>query len=225
MEQYSEAWMPRKKKKRKFVRPKAGLKPGGPVNQLSHVGVRFHKGYVWDKLRYTVLLLSQMGAKDKALVEATLKTTTTAPQALTLPAIEHKDGDIHNNKAENLITNGWAVTCIDQLGKCYVVSYHGFEVCLFYKRQLHVIKLNPGDKHPEGVCQDPEEAWMRLDLFGQSAKRANFVLTSSMNQLKEEKEILVELAKTKQALIDKLESELDKIEVEKNKPKKRRRSK
>src|SRR5258708_4537904 len=107
--------MKRKKaKKSKFIRPAAGLKPGGPVNQLSHVGVRFHKGYVYDKLRYSVLTLTHMSSVDKALVEARLKTITTAAQAMTLPDIKYKDGNPENRKADNLILNGWAIFCIDQ---------------------------------------------------------------------------------------------------------------
>src|SRR5580692_6222054 len=176
----------RKKKKSKFIRPKAGLKPGGPVNQLSHVGVRYHEGYVWDKLRYSVLTLTQLSEADKALILGTLKTVNSAAHAMTLPQILHRDGNLKNNKMENLVMNGWACNCIDQLGKCYVLSFRGIEVALFYKRQLTTIKLNPGDKQPEGVTQDPEEAWQRLDLLGQSAKRANLVLTTTMNQLKDE---------------------------------------
>lgn len=218
----------KRKKKSKFIRPKTGLKPGGPVNQISDVGVRYHQGYVYDVLRYTTLLLDQMSKKDKTFVEGTLKTITTAPQAMTLPQIQHKDGNIHNNKAENLMMNGWACTCIDQLGKCYVISYHGFEVCVFYKRQLHVIKLQPGDKHPEGTLQDPEEAWMRLDLFGQSAKRANFVLSSRMDQLMDENTLLVKRNSTLQELNDRFEKELSKIAEKKErlanvKPKRRKR--
>ena len=216
--------MRRKKKKSKFVRPQGGMKATGPVDQLSHVGVRYHKDYIYDQLRYSVLMLSQMSPKDKALVEATLKTVTTAPQAMTLPEIRHKDGNLLNNKLENLEPNGWACTCIDQLGHCYVVSYHGFEVAVFYKRQLHVIKLAPGDRHPEGVLQDPEEAWMRMDLFGPSAKRANYVLTSSMNQLRDENKLLSTRIRTLEELNSKLEIAINKQEeAAERKPKRKRR--
>lgn len=213
----------KKKSKSKFIKPKSGLRPGGPTNQLSHVGVRYHQGYIYDKLRYTVLMLTQMSARDKSLVESTLKTITTAPQAMTLPQVTYKDGNPLNNKADNLESNGWACTCIDQLGKCYVVSYHGFEVAVFYKRQLHTIKLEPGDKHPECVLQDPQDAWMRMDLFGPSAKRANYVLTSSMNQLKEENKILNTRIQTLEMLNDKLEKEINRRDNESERPKRRRR--
>jgi hypothetical protein len=192
-------------KKRKFIRPAAGLKPGGPTKQLSHVGVRYHKGFVYDQLRYSVLTLTQLSEVDKSLVLSTLKTITTAAQAMTLPAILHKDGNPKNNKRENLDLNGWACTCIDQLGKCYVLSFHGIEVALFYKRQLTTIKLNPGDHHPEGCVQDPEDAWMRLDLLGQSAKRSNLVTITTMNQLKDENKLLTTRIKTLEELNDTLE--------------------
>src|SRR5580692_9829207 len=102
--------MKKKIKKSKFIRPRAGMKSGGPANQLSHVGVRYHKGYVFDQLRYSVLTLTQLSEVDKALIEATLKTVNNAATAMTLPQVIHLDGNPRNNKRENLDLNGWSCT-------------------------------------------------------------------------------------------------------------------
>src|SRR6266704_3682485 len=100
------------KKKRKFQRPKAGLRALVPAGQVSYTGVRVTKGFVYEKLRYTVLTISQMSRNDRELVQATLKTLTTGPEAMTLP-----DGK-----------NGWACMELDQRGRAYLLSYRGMEV-------------------------------------------------------------------------------------------------
>ena len=186
----------RKKKKKplyqKTVHKKVPLKPSGPVEQVSHVGVRYHKGYVYDSLRYTVLTCNQLSKEDRELVEGTLKPIVTGAEAMTLPS-----------------TPGWRTTQIDQAGRAFIVSYHGTEVALFYKRQLTELRLYPGDSFPEGVLQDPVDAWQRLDLIGQSAKRANIVLFSSMKRLEETNKLLETRVQTLDELNDSLQKEHD----------------
>jgi len=132
-----------------------------------------------------------MSKTDKALVEAALKTITTGPEAMTMPD-----------------NPGWACIQLDQHKRVYVLAYHGMEVALFFKRQLTESKLYPGDRFPEGVMQDPVDAWQRLDLLGQSATRANLVLTRTMNQLKEENRLLSERVRTLEMLADRLENQV-----------------
>lgn len=114
-----------------------------------------------------------MSAVDKDMVLATLKTITTGAAAQTLP-----DG-----------INKWA--CIVSHDKrSLVLSYKGIEVSLFYHRQLTPVTLQPGDRHPEGVMQDPSEAWQRFDLVGKSAKQKNIVLVNVHQRLEEENKVL-----------------------------------
>jgi hypothetical protein len=196
------------------------MKPGGPINQISHAGVRYHRGYVYDKLRHTVLTTAQMSKTDRAFVEATLKTITTGPEAMTLPqmkVVEHEDG------SQEEVVNNWSCTEIGDRGKVYVVSYHGIEVALFFKRQLTEVKLDPGDRQPEGVMQDPSEAWQRLDILGQSAKKANFVLTTTLKRLDEENKFLKKRISTLEELNGRLETEAHKRENKVVKRKRRRR--
>lgn len=183
----------------------------GPLNRLGPSGLRYHEGYVWDKLRYTVLTHTQMSRADKELVTGTIKTITTAAQAMTLPNIP-----------------GWACIRLDMHGRVFVLAYHGMEVCLFFKRQLTEIKLEAGDRFPEGVLQEPEDSWQRLDLMGQSAKKANFVLTTSLKQLEDENKQLNTRIKVLEELNDKLETTVEQKEearaaIAKRLPKKRKR--
>lgn len=135
--------------------------------------VAYHQGYVYDKIRYTVLTASQMSTERAEMVTSTLKTITTGPQAMTLPEIP-----------------GWACTAVGMGSKVFIVSYLGIEVALFFKRQLTEIIPEPGEKIPEGVLQDPKEAWQRLDLLGRSAEKSNFVLTQTQRRLEESNKLL-----------------------------------
>jgi hypothetical protein len=126
---------------------------------------------VFDPTRYTVLTASQMTKERYELVTSVLKTVTTGPEAMTLPE-----------------RPGWSCIVADRNagnGRVLIVSYLGTEVALFFKRQLTEIIPESGEKMPEGVLQDPKEAWQRLDLLGRSADQSNFVITQQHRRLEE----------------------------------------
>lgn len=150
--------------------------------------IHFHKGYVYEPIRYTVLTASQMESERIEMVTSALKTVTTGPQAMTLPE-----------------KPGWACTAVGFDGRVYIVSYLGTEIALFFKRQLTEIVPEPGDKIPEGVLQDPKEAWQRLDLLGRSAEKSNFVLTQTQRRLEESNHLLESMLKDKDDLNDQLQ--------------------
>lgn len=183
-------------KRKKRVKYTKGHTPG-------HAGVRYHKGYCYDKLRHVVLTASQMAEPDRETVRATIETITSGPEAMTLP-----NG-----------MNGWA--CI-QISNGYrqavVLAYKGTEVALFYKRQLTEIEPqseSPG-YHPEGVLQDPLEAWQRLDLLGPSAKKQNMVLKSLHDRLLEENRLLTSRVRTLESIEDVLDGNVAGLEKQVN---------
>ena len=161
----------RRKELAKLLRKKSRQHGPNPYS-----AARFHKGYVYDPIRYTVLTASQMPRDKIEMVTSRLKTVTTGTEAMTLP-----DGH-----------SGWRTIEIGTLGRCYLVDYCGIEVALFFKRQLTEIVPEPGEKAPECVLQDPKEAWQRLDLLGRSAEKSNFVLTQAQRRLEEVNKLLTE---------------------------------
>lgn len=175
------------------------MNPQGPVSKIGYAGVRIHpKGGVYDALRHTVLTCTLMAPQDRELVEGTLKTIITGAQVANL-----SDGK-----------NGWLVleltTAISHIvGPCraLLVLYKGMEVAVYFKRQLTEIKLNAGDRYPEGVLQDPQDAWQRLDLLGKSAKQANVVVLNIQQRLEKENTLLQERIRTMTYLIQKHETE------------------
>lgn len=196
--------MKRKKAKRKFKRPLTGLRTRGK-GKNPHSAVFFHKDFVHDKLRHTVLTVSQMAETTKRKVQSILKPITTGTLVKNIP-----DG-----------LNGWSVTVLDMFGRVLLVAFNGIEVCVFFKRQLTEVVLQPGDHVPEGVCQDPEEAWQRLDLIGLSAKKANLVIASQHDRLETENEFLKGRVQTLETLNDELESKYRRISQRKEKEAKR----
>lgn len=181
------------RKKKKKAKHWKGL---SPVSKVGYAGVAVHGTGVYDQLKYTVLTASKMNELDKEKVLSILKTITTGPEVMNLPTA----------------TNGWNCLKLDMFGKAILVSYHGVEVALFYKRQLTEIKLLPGDRFPEGVLRDPNDAWQRLDLLGKSAKQANVVLTNLHERLEEEHKVLKARIQTLEVINGTLETANNKLE-------------
>ena len=174
-----------KKKKIKRKQPK-GLSKS---NVVGYAGVEVHGKGVYTDLKYTVLTCTLVSEIDRTKIESVLKTIVTGPQAANLP-----DG-----------VNGWSCLKLDGahgLGRAFLVSYKGIECALFFKRQLTEIKLQEGDRHPEGVLKDPDNAWQRLDLLGKSAKESNVILFNERTRLKDSVERLESLVKTYKDLND-----------------------
>lgn len=186
----------KRKKKVKFKKPPTGLVSRG-IGKNPVSAITYHKNFAYDKIRYTVLTINQISEDHKDTVAATLKSINTGAQMMTLP-----DG-----------VNGWACKVLDHMGRCYLVSYKGIEVALYYHRQLTEVIPQPGDRVPEGVCQDPSEAWQRLDLIGRSAKQSSVVLANMQRRQEEEISSLKSHVKSLEELNGRLESELYKLSL------------
>jgi len=154
--------------------------------------IRFHKGYVYEPIRYTVLTASQMTEERREMIASVLKTVTSGPEAMTLPE-----------------KPGWRTEGVGHDGRVYVVSYLGVEVAVFFKRQLTEVIPEPGEKSPEGVLQDPKEAWQRLDVLGRSAEKAHFVLTQQHRRLEESNKLLESRVKSMDDLNDAMTRQLE----------------
>lgn len=194
----------RKKKKRKFKKPAAGMKPGGPVSQVSEYGYsRYKKGFIHDTLKHTVLTCTQISPSNQEAIEATLKTLSTGAQVLSLP-----DGQ-----------NGWSVRILQDfkadgmLGRAYVVNFNGIETALYYRRQLSEIKLLPGDTFPEKTLKDPDDAWVKINLLQErSAKQSNRITTNIQNNIAEENKSLKAQVKVLEELNGSIETSMRKVE-------------
>lgn len=175
----------RKKELAKLLRKKSRQHGPNPYSAIV-----YHKGYVYEPIRNTYLTASLLSKDKAAMIAARLKTVTTGPEAMTLPD-----------------EPGWRTTEIGHNGRLYLVDHCGTEVALFFKRQLTEVMPEPGQKAPEGVLQDPKEAWQRLDLMGRSAEQSNFVLTTAHRRLMEENKLLLERTQDVDDINDQIEKQ------------------
>src|ERR1035437_7525589 len=165
------------------------------ANQVGYAGLvtlPVHGKGAYDPLKHTVLTCSRISEFDRTQMEAVLKPIITGPQVMNLP-----NG-----------VNGWNCCVQDMMGRVLLISYRGIECTLFFKRQLTEIKLQPGDRFPEGVLKDPDDAWQRLDLLGKSAKQSNVILTNLHVRLEEENKLLQDRVDTLNKLYGVIETKL-----------------
>lgn len=114
-------------------------------------------------IKYRVLLVDQMSKADKIAVAAKVSTLYTGPEAKSSSYRQIAPGQFEN---EN-----WQYEIKDYQGQVGVLKFKGVEAAVFYKRQVTEIEPLPVDPVPEGVIRDPDDAWVRLDLLGLSARR------------------------------------------------------
>jgi hypothetical protein len=160
-------------------------------------------------IRYRVLLVGQMSAKDKAEVTAKAAAMNSGPEAelasfrQTLPGL--------------FVNENWQYEELDQRGRAAVLKYKGIEVALYFKRQVGEVEPLPTDPVPEGVLKDPIDAWVRLDLTGQSARQTAGRVGKQKKSVEEALTLAQQELLVKQALIDRLETDVFQLskEVEK----------
>lgn len=134
------------------------------VNPLGSQG--YHKGYHKDPIKYPILAVDQLSKTDKDIIEATVKTLTTADEAKQFVYVG-KPGEKPGHAM------GWQFEILDRLGNVGVIRYKGTDVAVLYKRQLSHVIPQPGDPIPEGTIKDPSDTWVRCSLIGNSARQAN----------------------------------------------------
>lgn len=138
-----------------------------------HSAVIYREGFQHETIRRTYLTATMMSKEMKEAVAAKLKPIASGHQAKMLPPQE-----------------GWAVKTLDLAGRVILVLYKGFEVRMYYLRQLTDYIPEAGELFPEGVMRDPDDAWQVLDLTGPSAREANVILKNLHDRLTEENKLL-----------------------------------
>lgn len=101
-----------------------------------------------------MLAINQLSSKDKKVIVKTLVKVTTDVAAKKLLGIGSKWG--------------WKQVISDRAG---IITYKGNEVSLLFKRNTTVIVPLPSDPVPEGTLENPDDIWIRYDLFGMSARQ------------------------------------------------------
>ena len=149
----------------------------GAKNPYSQV--TFHKHYTSDKIRHTILTVNHYTKSEKDAIRAFVKPILTGDQAQELvwavdPTSKKKGHEM-----------GWGYVLLDSIKRCGVLTLKGIEVALFFKRQITEHIPGAGEPLPEGIITEPADAWMRLDLLGNSAREQNLFLATKHSMMEE----------------------------------------
>jgi hypothetical protein len=140
--------------------------------------LKLRNGFHKAPISYRVLMISQFSAIDNKEVSKGLALAITpekAKELLPRPGKQTK----------------WKLIQNSSVGLCgtYDVQqllYKGLEVAVFWKRQTSEVIPDPSDPVPEGILENPDDVWARLDLFHKSARQMVGVVGAELNTLRSE---------------------------------------
>jgi hypothetical protein len=129
-------------------------------------------------IRYRVLLCEQLSRADKLTIAAKVSMMYSGPEA-----------EMHafrKTKDFKFVNENWQYEILDHMGRVVALKYKGVEVAVFVKRQITEVEPVFDDPIPEGVIKDPQDAWVRLDLLGVSARKASSLVGRQKKSIEEE---------------------------------------
>jgi hypothetical protein len=156
-------------------------------------------------IKYRVLVCRQLSKADKTEVVSKVSTIYSGPEAFANSFQQDKKliGIMHHEH--------WQYEIKDHLGRIGILKFKGVEVAIYVQRQIAIMEPLPMDPVPEGVIEDPKDAWVRFDLLGAEPK----TLAVKMSKVVKQGETLLSLADkelaAKKILIDELQHEVFKL--------------
>ena len=150
---------------------------------------------IMKPIEYPILLAGTLSARDRAQLTADAAFLLTGEQAQQLASNE----------------NLWQYFVLDERGNIGVLKYRGVDVFVFFKRQVTRVRPAPVDPVPEAILDDPEDAWVRLELLGPSSRQVNARLRSRQQVNEEELQLLRTEVDCKAHEVATLQEENDKL--------------
>lgn len=122
--------------------------------------LKLRKGFHKAPISYRVLMISQFNKEDEKEIAKGLIKATTPVKAEALMPVPGKP-------------SRWSMRLVSFVGNYDVRSLHfkGSEVAVFWKRQTSEVIPDPSDPVPEGVLENPDDVWVRFDLFTKSPRQ------------------------------------------------------
>lgn len=142
--------------------------------------------------KYEVLLWHQLSERDVQFISGAVTLLGTGLEA---QALARQD-------------NFWSYEHMDSLGRAGVLKYKGVETAVFWKRQSTKIVVQPHDPVPTGILREPDDIWMRYELFGISARQVNMRHKVRVQVKDEDYKLLRTEVKIKDERISDLEEEV-----------------
>ena len=137
--------------------------------------LKIRRGFVKVPLTYSVLAINRLSPVDKKVVSKILVKVKTEGDAKKLVGIGSKWG--YKPLAYNT----------DRVG---VITYKGIEVAIMYKRVTLMLMPMPEDPVPEGTLENPEDVWIRFDLFGVSVRQQHQIVRTEVESQEHEFEMM-----------------------------------
>jgi len=149
--------------------------------------LKLRKGFDKAPISYRVLMSSNIfnDADKKEIIKGLAFATTPIKAKTLLPQVGKP--------------SKWSIRQISQIGNFDVQSLHfkGLEVAVFWKRQTSEVIPDPSDPVPEGVLENPDDVWVRFDLFVKSARQLTGAVQQELAKLQQEIDLKDLLLKAK----------------------------
>lgn len=118
--------------------------------------LKLRRGFVKAPLSYSILAVDQVSKADLKVIIKTIVKVKTDQDAQKLVGIGSK----------------WGYKPLAyQTDRVGVITYKGIEVALMYRRVTLTVLPLPEDPAPEGALENPDDVWVRFDLFGKSVRQ------------------------------------------------------
>src|SRR6267142_6127451 len=169
----------------------------------AHDFIPYRKGIFHEEMEYRTLTILEMAEKDRNVaLKQTIKIFT-GDQA---KAFVFNQKETYDKVEGNKTTDPWQYSDLDLHGRVGVLKYKGIEVAIFVQRQMTKRRINPEHPVSELKLKDPEDAWMRLDLFGLSAKQLRRPTLNLVRDLEKRVDFLEKKNNTLQAIVEQYEA-------------------
>jgi hypothetical protein len=182
----------------------------------AHNLIPYRKGVFQENARYDSLTILEMSETDLNFALKTIikKEITTG----------NKAQDFCYMMIQNEILS-WSYEKIDLHGRVGILKYKGIEIALFIKRQLSPHRISTETPVSERKLNNPDDAWLRLDLSGLSARQSKKPTLDYIRKLEQKLEKLQYKNETLVAINDQQGARLKRYEKKKRTTKERRHSK
>lgn len=187
----------------------------------AHNIIPYRKNVFQENARYDSLTILEMNEKDLSYALKTIikKEITTGDRAKLF--VKHQ---IEIQDATQQVQY-WSYESVDLHGRIGLLKYKGIEIALFIKRQLSPHRISTETPVSERRLNNPDDAWMRLDLSGLSARQSKKPTLDHIRNLEQKVEKLTYKNETLVAIVDQQGARLKRYEKKSRATKKHRHHK
>lgn len=165
--------------------------------------IPYRKDVFKEYAEYSSLTVSEMKSEDRNFALKKIAKINTGIEAKSFAV---KEGYTSLGIPTGPEAGKWTYSDIDLHGRVGILKYKGIEIALFIHRQLSPHRITPDTPISEMKLKNPDDAWMKLDLTGLSARQARRPTMDIIRNLERENDTLKKRITLKEAIIHQLEA-------------------